>query len=115
MELLKFYGIELETPVKHNPKKQLQQFVKKHFEDKKEKIKLLLLTGAFKQCDHLASSGIETIFNLNTNDFQYLHESGYIFYKHQKDACSLSGSAILTAPNRFPEKQKHRSLWLQIK
>ncbi|MGI5913208.1 MAG: CRISPR-associated helicase Cas3' [Bacteroidales bacterium] len=112
LELLKFYGIELETPVKHNPKKQLQQFVKKHFEDKKEKIKLLLLTGAFKQCDHLASSGIETIFNLNTNDFQYLHESGYIFYKHQKDACSLSGSAILTAPTGSG-KTETSLLWLQ--
>lgn len=112
LELLKSYGVELEAPVKHNPKKQLQQFVKKHFEDKKEQIKLLLLTGAFKQCDHLASSGIESIFNLNTSDFQFLHESGYNFYKHQKDACLLSGSAILTAPTGSG-KTETSLLWLQ--
>ena len=63
-ELLKYYGVEIKAPVIHNPKKQLQQFVKKHFIDKNEQIKLLLLTGAFKQCDHLASSGVEKIFNL---------------------------------------------------
>lgn len=112
LELLKSYCIELKVPAIHNPKIHLQQFVKNHFEDKNEQIKLLLLAGAFKQCDHLASSGVETIFNINTDDFQYLFKSGYEFYKHQKDACSLSGNAILTAPTGSG-KTETSLLWLQ--
>jgi len=112
LELIKTYGIELKAPVIHNPKKQLQQFVKKHLENKNEQLKLLLLAGAFKQCDHLASSEIETILNLNINDFQYLFESDYEFYQHQKDACSLNGNAILTAPTGSG-KTETSLLWLQ--
>lgn len=112
IELLKGYCIELKAPVIHNPQRQIQQFVKKNFEDKNELIKLLLLAGAFKQCDHLASSGIETIFNLDSDDFQYLYKSGYDFYKHQKDVCLLSGNAILTAPTGSG-KTETSLLWLQ--
>ncbi|MDD3080205.1 MAG: CRISPR-associated helicase Cas3' [Paludibacter sp.] len=112
LELLKSYDFELKAPTINNPKRQLQQFIKKHFEDKSKLIQQLLLAGAFKQCDHLASSGIESIFNLNPNDFQYLYESGYEFYQHQKDACSLIGNTILTAPTGSG-KTETSLLWLQ--
>jgi len=112
LDLLKFYGFELKSPVIHNPKKQLRQFIKKHFEDKNEQIRWLLLAGAFKQCDHLASAGVETILNLKVNDFQYLFESDYEFYEHQKEACSLVGNAILTAPTGSG-KTETSLLWLQ--
>jgi len=112
LELLKSYDFELKAPAINNPKRQLQQFIKKHFEDTSKLIELLLLAGAFKQCDHLASSGVESIFNLNANDFQYLYESGYKFYQHQKDACSLIGNAILTAPTGSG-KTETSLLWLQ--
>lgn len=112
LELLKTYGFDLRMPVIHNPKRQLQQFLKKHFKDTNEQVKLLLLVGAFKQCDHLASSGINTIFNLNVEDFQYLYKSDYKFYKHQKDACLTIGNAILTAPTGSG-KTEASLLWLQ--
>lgn len=110
--LLKSYGFEIKTPVIHNPKKELQQFIKTHFEYKKEQIKLLLLAGAFKQCDHLASAGISEIFNINPNDFQYVHESGYKFYRHQEKVVSLIGNTILTAPTGSG-KTESSLLWLQ--
>jgi CRISPR-associated endonuclease/helicase Cas3 len=112
LELLKTYGFDLRMPVIHNPKRQLQQFLKKHFKDTNEQVKLLLLVGAFKQCDHLASSGINTIINLNVEDFQYLYKSDYKFYKHQKDASLTIGNAILTAPTGSG-KTEASLLWLQ--
>jgi len=112
MELLKTYGFDLRMPVIHNPKRQLQQFLKNHFKDTNEQVKLLLLAGAFKQCDHLASSGINTIFNLNVEDFQYLYKSDYKFYKHQKDASLTIGNVILTAPTGSG-KTEASLLWLQ--
>jgi len=112
LKLLKSYCFDLRAPIIHNPRRRLQQFIKEHFRDKKEQIKLLLLAGAFKQCDHLASAGIDTIFNLNVDDFRYLHESGYEFYEHQKKACLLIGNTILTSPTGSG-KTETSLLWLQ--
>lgn len=111
-DLLKSYNFDLKNPIVHNPQKRLQQFIQKHFDDKHEQIKLLLLAGAFKQCDHLASAGINTIFNINAEDFQYLYESGNDFYQHQKEAISLIGNVILTAPTGSG-KTEASLLWLQ--
>jgi CRISPR-associated endonuclease/helicase Cas3 len=112
LNLLKIYKYNLEVPIIHNPKKKLQQFIKKKFVNKNEQLNLLLLSGAFKQCDHLASSGVETIFNLNYNDFQYLYESDNEFYEHQKKASSLVGNVILTAPTGSG-KTETSLFWLQ--
>lgn len=111
-DLLKSYNFDLKNPIIHNPQRRLQQFIQKHFDDKHEQIKLLLLAGAFKQCDHLASAGINKVYNIDTNDFQYLYESGYDFYQHQKEATSLIGNAILTAPTGSG-KTETSLLWLQ--
>ncbi len=110
--LLKSYDCDLKNPIIHNPQKRLQQFIQKHFDDKHEQIKLLLLAGAFKQCDHLASAGINTVYNINANDFKYLYESGYGFYQHQQEAKSIIGNAILTAPTGSG-KTETSLLWLQ--
>ncbi len=112
LDLLKLYNVDIKKPTIHNPKAQLQQFIRKHFSNKAELIKLLLLTGAFKQCDHLASAGIDVIQNLTVNDFQYLYESGYKMYQHQQEASSIIGNAILTAPTGSG-KTETSLLWLQ--
>lgn len=112
LALLKSYNIYIKNPIIHNPKEQLLQFVRKQFVDKAEHIKLLLLAGAFKQCDHLASAGIDKIYKLSVNDFQYLHESKYDLYQHQEKASTLTGNVILTAPTGSG-KTETSLLWLQ--
>lgn len=109
-ELLKKFGYQHLKPVIHNPKRILVEFTRKHFKDKTEQIKLMLLAGAFKQCDHLASAGFTNIFNLSVDDFKFLQT--YKLYQHQKDASSVIGNAILTAPTGSG-KTETSLLWLQ--
>lgn len=98
MKLLETYGLKFKSLVIHNPQEHLQRFLKEDFGNNQEQLKLLLLAGALKQCDHLASAGIKAILNLNTDDFNFLHNTIYELYEHQKKASSLLGNAILTAP-----------------
>ncbi|MDV0447843.1 hypothetical protein MsAg5_17600 [Methanosarcinaceae archaeon Ag5] len=57
----------------------------------------LLLVGATKQCDHLASAGIKTLNSLDPCDFDYLSDlkSPYL---HQIGCLGINGNAILNAP-----------------
>jgi len=110
--LLKEFDIDLIKPIAHNPKRVLQQFIQKKFNNTEQLIELLLLAGAFKQCDHLASAGITQIKNLVINDFNYLYESGYNFYSHQLKSSEVIGNTILTAPTGAG-KTESSLLWLQ--
>jgi CRISPR-associated endonuclease/helicase Cas3 len=110
--LLKEYKIQISTPTIHNPGTKLLNFIQKGFGNKKENIKLLLLAGAFKHCDHLSSAGITNILSLIPSDFQYLHNSGYDLYNHQVRASKIAGNAILTAPTGSG-KTETSLLWLQ--
>lgn len=80
---------------------------------------LLLLTGAFKQCDHLSSASISQINSLSCKDFDFLSdrhkllkEKGLDFYEHQKDASLTIGNVILTAPTGSG-KTESSMLWLK--
>jgi CRISPR-associated endonuclease/helicase Cas3 len=112
LSILEEFAIDLEKPIIHNPKQILQQFVSRKFDDTTQLIELLLLAGAFKQCDHLASAGIEEIDSLDIKDFNYLYESDFKFYNHQQKSSEVIGNAILTAPTGAG-KTESSLLWLQ--
>lgn len=109
LNLLNKFGLELKISKVKNPKHILSRFSHDSL-DFNKRLKLLLLAGALKQCDHLASAGIKNVWNLNNDDFKFL--SKYQLYKHQHDAKSTIGSAILTAPTGSG-KTEAALLWLQ--
>lgn len=59
---------------------------------------LLLAAGALKQCDHLASGGIFKVNVLEEKHFNFLYETRWAHYFHQKKASETSGNIVLTAP-----------------
>lgn len=111
-DLLQEYHVDINRVKFFNPKQKLQEFVGKNNNEKAYMINLLFLAGAFKHCDHLASAGIKSIQNLNSNDFNYLHKSGFNLYQHQARAEKTIGNAILTAPTGSG-KTETSLLWLR--
>jgi CRISPR-associated endonuclease/helicase Cas3 len=59
---------------------------------------LLLAAGALKQCDHLASGGIFKVNVLEEKHFNFLYETKWAPYFHQKNASETIGNIVLTAP-----------------
>lgn len=57
---------------------------------------LILLVGALKECDHMASAGLTDIRMLDVNDFNFLYH--YPFYHHQQEDADTDGNVILNAP-----------------
>lgn len=73
---------------------------------------LLMLVGAFKHCDHLASAFVESIEFLEYNNFQFLTKKALKPYKHQEIATDTEGAVILTAPTGSG-KTETAMLWLR--
>lgn len=73
-------------------------------------VKKILLVGALKQCDHLASAGIEHIQMVEDNDFDFLFK--YPLYSHQQKACDTVGNVILSSPTGSG-KTETSFLWLK--
>ncbi len=109
-DLLQEYLIDINRINVFNPKQKLQTFVYHKINEKTHLTKLLLLAGAFKHCDHLASAGIKSIKNLYPSDFNYL--LNFELYKHQAQAEKTLGNAILTAPTGSG-KTETSLLWLK--
>lgn len=70
----------------------------------------LLLVGAMKQCDHLASAGINQLHKIEEKDFSFLYK--YPHYQHQQLAHTTVGNIILSAPTGSG-KTETSLLWLQ--
>lgn len=84
-----------------------------------EYIKLMLLFGGLKWCDHLGSAQVKHILKLNENDFQFLEKQrntlnskGLDFYMHQISCSKVNGNLILTAPTGSG-KTESAFLWLK--
>ena len=56
----------------------------------------ILLVGALKQCDHMASAGIQKLNSLDFKDFAFLDSLS--FYDHQVHSGKIDGNVILTSP-----------------
>jgi CRISPR-associated endonuclease/helicase Cas3 len=101
-----------------------QKVVKPYVREQLDKViqhrkTLLLLTGAFKHCDHLSSAFVEHVEVLERRHFYFLEKKrldlqtkGSDFYQHQLDAAGTVGSVILTAPTGAG-KTETALLWLQ--
>lgn len=60
--------------------------------------KLLMAAGALKQCDHSASAGIFKVNVLEEKHFNFLYDTKWTPYFHQKRASEIIGNIVLTAP-----------------
>lgn len=59
---------------------------------------LLLAAGALKQCDHSASAGVFKVNVLEEKHFDFLYDTRWSPYFHQKRASEINGNIVLTAP-----------------
>ncbi len=59
---------------------------------------LLLAAGALKQCDHSASAGVFKVNVLEEKHFNFLFDTKWAPYFHQKKASEINGNIVLTAP-----------------
>ena len=78
--------------------------------DEDDYIWRLLLVGMMKQCDHLASAGIEKLHRLSDADFSFLFK--YPLYTHQQSSYTAQGNVILSSPTGSG-KTETSLLWLK--
>ena len=72
---------------------------------------LLLAAGALKQCDHSASAGIFKVNILEEKHFNFLYDTKWVPYFHQKRASETNGNIVLTAPTGSG-KTEASMMWL---
>lgn len=72
----------------------------------------LLLAGVLKQCDHMASAGVEHLQYIRQDDFGFLYQNHKVLYPHQQQAAEAVGNVILSAPTGAG-KTEAALLWLK--
>jgi CRISPR-associated endonuclease/helicase Cas3 len=103
-----------------HPKEIISSYLKeKRRDDIQDYFTLLLMVGAFKQCDHLSSAFVTELGILKPVNFLFLEkkqktlqEQNKDLYAHQKEAAQTLGSVILTAPTGSG-KTETAILWLK--
>ena len=109
--ILSSYKLQLSTHRKKNICELIRYFANKNYTtNSPEFLSALLLTGAVKQCDHLASAGIQKLQYLEEAEFSFLYQ--FAHYTHQKKSSEVIGNVILNAPTGSG-KTEAAFLWLK--
>lgn len=88
----------------------LKREIKSNKTSDKNYFSKLLLAGAMKQCDHLASAGISQLQKIRDEDFSFLYR--FPHYYHQQLAYTITGNVILSSPTGSG-KTETAFLWLK--
>ncbi|WP_373921481.1 CRISPR-associated helicase Cas3' [Prolixibacter sp. NT017] len=96
---LKEYDVSLKPSSLALPMKLVKDYTREPINSNKTNFQeLLLAAGALKQCDHLASAGIFNVNVLEERHFDFLYNTNWAPYSHQKKASETNGDVVLTAP-----------------
>lgn len=112
ISLLTKFNIIIKNLKVRNPRHKLLKYLKKEKGYNPDILNLILLTGAFKNCDHLASAEIFQLQKLTASDFDFIENSSFKLHYHQIECSRLKGNAILSAPTGSG-KTESAQLWLQ--
>ncbi|HPR58198.1 MAG TPA: CRISPR-associated helicase Cas3' [Bacteroidales bacterium] len=96
---LKEYNISLKLSSLAMPIQLVKDYSRNPVNTKNVNFKeLILAAGALKQCDHSASAGIFKVNVLEEKHFNFLYQTNWVPYFHQKKAAETIGNIVLIAP-----------------